>query len=591
MPSRHRRRPPTPPPPPHVAERIVRARPVDCSKKLSVIFADQVEQGSIDRFSLLFLDEEDEGWGVGSSIGLGSPDGALSFLAGAREGSVANIPSGEVSVPCWKEVKCTLSTSPDFIQAKSSGLLECPGTDTFTDYDADSDDESFLQSLNKRYSQVLRQKTQSGAGSPKGKKRGRKKARPELVVELHTLEQMVEVLERENYLVAQDRSIHDDAAKLDREHEEVQSRVDHLLDEACSVLAQGCGSLRRKRAKGPCSPGGGESVVLVSEEEAAQALAIALGEADRSKRRPKEEEKDLSSEVQGDILSETRAVELLAPLLGDLVVKANAPIIALDAGLRLSKKMLAVLHKLKPDVRLLVEVYHHWMKKRTGHGPLLRCFHSFPWIENWKNAGHGSERAGDSEGADLLQAYKTLCDLRQDLDRARLVMDVVKRREKLKRDWLRTSAQFWGSACETAARTGEPRGDELMQAVLQLVKEKGPSLKFEYAGIQPTEQDPAERVEGEHEVESAAPEENRSPDGKEKAEGRKRKYEGKTSGKSKSSCTSAARGKPNNADILKGNKRPGPNLEQRHVKVKRGGKSEERVRVRRCKPAKGTLRE
>ncbi|CBJ30047.1 bromodomain and PHD finger containing, 3, isoform CRA_c [Ectocarpus siliculosus] len=111
----------------------------------------------------------------------------------------------------------------------------------------------------------------------------------------------------------------------------------------------------------------------------------------------------------------------------------------------------------------LLDVFRYWAKKREAYGgPMLRCFHPFI-MKLWRRMEDPVREAEDQEeGKDphaSPEAFDTLKSFRQDLDKARLVVDCVKRREKLKRSAIRFANAYWKIFDDTmdAPRPRTPR--------------------------------------------------------------------------------------------------------------------------------------
>ena len=65
--------------------------------------------------------------------------------------------------------------------------------------------------------------------------------------------------------------------------------------------------------------------------------------------------------------------------------------------------------------------------------PLLRCFQSFPFVDNWQAAGTvpQSDVARSHNAAtamDRVEEFKKMQELRKDLERARQIADMARRR-------------------------------------------------------------------------------------------------------------------------------------------------------------------
>jgi hypothetical protein len=95
------------------------------------------------------------------------------------------------------------------------------------------------------------------------------------------------------------------------------------------------------------------------------------------------------------------------------------------------------------DLKATLErVYQYWVHKRSGRSvSLLRCYHTFI-MENWKVQDDLlPAHPEDKEPAALVSAHEKLVKLRRDLDRARLIIDRVRRRDKLKRELVRVAGE------------------------------------------------------------------------------------------------------------------------------------------------------
>jgi hypothetical protein len=103
--------------------------------------------------------------------------------------------------------------------------------------------------------------------------------------------------------------------------------------------------------------------------------------------------------------------------------------------------------------KLLLEVYEFWIKKRSGRfSSLLRCYHNFI-MKKWGQQEALPPLPEDVGGGNMLKnGYTELLKLRLALEKARILADRVRRREKLKRDLLKLSGEHLDSYFSFLAR-------------------------------------------------------------------------------------------------------------------------------------------
>lgn len=90
---------------------------------------------------------------------------------------------------------------------------------------------------------------------------------------------------------------------------------------------------------------------------------------------------------------------------------------------------------------VLSTIFNYWVAKRSQSScSLLRCYHDF-MMENWSQQPSLPVLPGDDNIPALQESLDRLCMLRRDMDRARLIMDRVRRREKLKKELIKTSIE------------------------------------------------------------------------------------------------------------------------------------------------------
>ena len=91
---------------------------------------------------------------------------------------------------------------------------------------------------------------------------------------------------------------------------------------------------------------------------------------------------------------------------------------------------------------LITQVYNYWLQKRSRRRvSLLRCYHNFI-MDNWQQMDSLPRLVEDTDSKQLEQSRNVLLKLRRDLDRARLIVDRVRRRERLKRDIIRINNEY-----------------------------------------------------------------------------------------------------------------------------------------------------
>ena len=102
--------------------------------------------------------------------------------------------------------------------------------------------------------------------------------------------------------------------------------------------------------------------------------------------------------------------------------------------------------KEKDVEKVASSIYHHWVKKRRDRSSsLLRCFHNFI-MENWLRSDNLPPLPDDKVHSELADAHCYLTKIRYNLDRARLIVDRVRRREKLKRELVRSASDAFDEA-------------------------------------------------------------------------------------------------------------------------------------------------
>lgn len=106
---------------------------------------------------------------------------------------------------------------------------------------------------------------------------------------------------------------------------------------------------------------------------------------------------------------------------------------------RVSSLLLPLLHDCCGyEAKIVQRVHAHWRSHAIGrHQSLLRAYHRFR-MHLWTSTSKASLPI-DYTASSLLEAYSHLQYHRRNLDRSRLIIDRLRRREKIKKDLLRTS--------------------------------------------------------------------------------------------------------------------------------------------------------
>ena len=109
---------------------------------------------------------------------------------------------------------------------------------------------------------------------------------------------------------------------------------------------------------------------------------------------------------------------------------------------------------LDPELRsLLGEVYNYWVDKRSNHlDSLLRCYHNF-MMDEWHQAPSMPPLPEDFNIEELKKGHMELHRLRFDLDRARLIVDRVRRRERIKKELIKLSSDNFDKVLSLVRQT------------------------------------------------------------------------------------------------------------------------------------------
>ncbi|CAN0187013.1 unnamed protein product, partial [Ectocarpus sp. 8 AP-2014] len=279
-----------------------------------------------------------------------------------------------------------------------------------SDYDMDDDDFAFLEQLNG---------ARSARGGSKMATGGDFTGEKGWAVSANLFEGMIERLERQESRARDTMVLVEASLRLKEEHADAAKRVDQFIKEGDAVLNFAAGvteddasSARRGRSGSNGVDGGGGGA---TSDVSGGGLA---GARETTSRRSKgwkgkgKQPASRSGRSSGGNEEEEEEEDRAA-------VSDNQ----------------------------LLDVFRYWAKKREAYGgPMLRCFHPFI-MKLWRRMEDPVREAEDQEeGKDphaSPEAFDTLKSFRQDLDKARLVVDCVKRREKLKRSAIRFANAYW----------------------------------------------------------------------------------------------------------------------------------------------------
>ena len=404
-------------------------RPIDLDRPLPILRLDDEAAGQY----------AEEDW---PSVG-GSPE--------AHADGVPASPRGPILVPSFNElpraskrrrtaVESVGDGATAAVDFRHSDFITCDVRLEGVEYDLDADDERFLlDTVNPRLAGA---RTASDAATR---------------LSLDAFEVLVEELEREAFAAAQLRGA------LVHENHLMQHQLT-LQDEVVSLLAAAA-QLEGELAMPPSSlppslpPPLPRSPLTSASASSSAHQGFAPEWAGRD---PSDDSaNDAPKEKLSTTLPRARAVRLLAHLIvhhAEVVQPLDAAKAAKPEPQSTKAALLASAAARTVIEGVAADVYEYWLQKRESVGPLLRIFHSFPFVENWTRAegiapGHVSAEPHMS----AVEAYEKLLRLRRGLDRARLIADTVRRREKLKKEWLRLTHAAWEQCTSAPSEQAGPR--------------------------------------------------------------------------------------------------------------------------------------
>lgn len=135
------------------------------------------------------------------------------------------------------------------------------------------------------------------------------------------------------------------------------------------------------------------------------------------------------------LVPEERAISLLSELLNQAYASSNQSPFA-------EKAQVSRTSAESQKKAFLLQIYNYWVDKRSKRRiSLLRCYHNFI-MDNWHQQQDCiPSLAEDQDTKSLENSHSKLLRLRRDLDRSRLIMDRVRRREKVKKDLIRIAGE------------------------------------------------------------------------------------------------------------------------------------------------------
>lgn len=360
--------------------------------------------------------------------------------------------------------------------------------DSFMMYDADSDDEQFSRTFFKGKKGASASASASASTSAS--------ALPKQALDPVLLERAVVALERELEIRLSHTAVHDETDVLRRACGVEVTNADAMIGlvrklltqlppsskggdggrkavKQCLDRAQQDGKTRQARQR--------EKAVSAAQKETIRLAALRAAEAEsdsddeelkKKKKRPGYAASQLDTarypafteDQLVELVEEGRAVDILQQALDPWWLTSNGGGQEGDPH----PNELEGEADAHPMVDLAMgeykRLYRYWLSKRAGRQvSLLRCYHHFI-MDNWSRQPCWPRLPEDDAPRQLREGYKRLLKLRYNLDRARLIADRVRKREKVKRDLLRVSGDAmdarWGGGGGAANQGGSGGGGE-----------------------------------------------------------------------------------------------------------------------------------
>ena len=463
----------------------IRSKPIDPSKEIVVIVP---SDDPVERLNLAPHEVEEFLSLVNDQTGI--------FLEASPSHSNSNLESlghAIASSSCLSDAGKTEIFTPGVMPFKfgSSSKLDSPATGSgsapipvsFCDYEADSDDESFLAE-ECTYKRLFKQVVDSVPSKQRAAKIASSydRSKPfnefkaQSFVSAPFFEHVLECLEREletsrknlplrleiEELVsagqlalkasAKFMSLCDENDGNSRKFEQLQRTVNTLRESnvkgpiGVETLRQMCISeLTTASIKNDVILTTNES--LVSGAEASVAVSFLSPENKKNKRKWSTYYADAARKTTSKldlilypkytveqlriVVPEERALQIFRSAKDASLLNNYAKVVPLVLPQMSSEEDLRTVEEM-----IILNIYEYWLEKRASRKvSLLRCYHNYI-MENWQQQKVNSIPSfpEDVKKEDLLETMKKMLRLRHDLDRSRLIIDRIRRREKIKRD-------------------------------------------------------------------------------------------------------------------------------------------------------------